>query len=66
MMKREASQVDPNSRNNVLESRIYFHTSEYAEIPKLATDLLPHLVRKLRSISDQNVERFQEHLRLMV
>lgn len=63
MMKSGAYEVY-DSRN--LESRIFFSTSEYAEIPKTATDLLCPLVLKVQSIWGQNFSRFQKHLGLMV
>lgn len=66
MMKSEAHNVYAHSRNPVLESRIFFSTSEYAEIPKMATDLFCPLVLKVRSIWGQNFSRFQKHLGLMV
>ncbi|KAF6223158.1 hypothetical protein HO173_013258 [Letharia columbiana] len=62
MMKSGAYEVY-DSRN--LESRIFFSTSEYAEIPKTATDLLCPLVLKVQSIWGQNFSRFQKHLGLM-
>lgn len=66
VIKSEAHEVYTHSRNPVLQSRIFFSTSEYAEIPKMATDLLPPLVQKLESIWEQNFSRFQKRVGLMV
>ena len=66
MIKSKADQVDSHSKNPVLRSRIFFSTSEYAEVPERATDLLVPLVKKFRSIWIQNFSRFHERLGLMV
>lgn len=66
MMKSETDEVNSHSRDPVLQSRIFFSTSEYAEIPQMATDLLLPLVLKVRSIWSENSSRFQRRLKLMV
>ena len=66
MMKPQASEDFSHPRKPVLQSRIFFSTSEYAEIPKMATDLLLPLVNKIRSIWEQNFQRFQKRFGLMV
>lgn len=58
--------MKPEAPSYVLESRIFFSTSEYAEIPKIATDLLHPLITKVRNIWDQNFSRFQQRLGLIV
>ena len=66
MMKSEALEDYAHSRNPLLQSRIFFSTSEYVGIPKMATDLFVPLVEKLRSVWEQNFSRFQNRLGLMV
>ena len=66
MMKSEVPEDYSHSRNPLLQSQIFFSTSEYAGIPKMATDLFVPLVEKLRSICEQNSGRFQKRLGLMV
>ena len=52
--------------SRVLESRVFFSTFEYAQIPEVATDLLHPLLIKARNIWDQNFSKFQQRLGLMV
>ena len=66
MMKSEPHKVDSGLRNSVLQSRIFFSTSEYAEIPKVATDLLLPLLQKVQSIWDHNFNEFQKRVSYMV
>ena len=66
MMKSEAHKVYPHSKVPILQSRIFLSTSEYAQIPAIATDLLIPLISKVQSIWDRNFDRFQERLRVMV
>ncbi|KAM0800737.1 ankyrin repeat-containing domain protein [Usnea florida] len=65
MMKTQASEDYSHPRKPVLQSRIFFSTSEYAEVPKMATDLLPPLVKKVQTIWEQNFHRFQKRFGLM-
>lgn len=66
MMKPQAPEEYSHPRKHVLQSRIFFSTSEYAEIPERATDLLPPLVKKVQSIWEQNFQRFQKRFGFMV
>ena len=66
MMRPQAHEDYPHSRKPVLQSWIFFSTSEYAEVPQMATDLLRPLVEKVQSIWEQNLYRFQRRLGLMV
>ena len=66
MMKPQAPEDYSHSRIPVLQSRIFFSTSEYAQIPKMAIDLLSPLVEKLQSIWEQNFQILQKRFGLMV
>ena len=66
MMKPQDPEDYSHPWKPVLQSRIFFSTSEYAEIPQMATDLFRPLVEKVQSIWEQNLYRFQRRLGLMV
>ena len=66
MVKPQAPEDYSHSSIPVLQSQIFFSTSEYAQVPRMATDLLPPLVEKLQSIWEQNFQRLQYRFGLMV
>ena len=66
MMRSEPHQGDSDLRSPLLQSQIFFSTSEYAQVPRLATDLLVPLVRKVQSMWDHNFREFQKRLSHMV
>lgn len=66
MMRSDPHQGDSNLRTPLLQSRIYFSTSEYAQVPELATDLLVPLIRKVQRMWDHNFREFRKRLSHMV
>ena len=66
MMRPDLQEGDSDMRAPVLQSRVFFSTSEYAQVPKLATDLLIPLIQKVQTMWDHNFRVFQERLSHMV
>ena len=66
MRRSDPHQGDPDLRTPPLQSRIYFSTSEYAQVPKLASDLLVPLAQKVQRMWDHNFREFQKRLSHMV
>ena len=66
MMRSDPHQGDSNLRTPLLQSRIYFSTSEYAQVPELATDLLVPLIRKVQRMWDHDFSEFRKRLSHMV
>lgn len=65
MMRPDPQQGHPDLGAS-LQSRIYISTSEHAQVPTLATDLLVPLVQKVDGMWDHNFREFQKRQSYMV
>ena len=66
MMKSDPQEINSDIRNPVLQSRIFFSTSEYVEIPKSGTDLFVPLIQTVQKLWERNFREFQKRLSHMV
>ena len=66
MVKPKYQNDTSHNEGTLLQTRTFFHTTEYAEIPKSVLDLLSSLLRDLRDIWMHNRIKFQDQLMKMV
>lgn len=66
MVKSKHQKVVSRNEGHPLRTCTIFHTTEYAEIPESAIELLSSLLRSLRAVWTQNHTRLQDRLMEMV
>jgi hypothetical protein len=66
MIRPDLKNINSLASKILLQSRTFFSTSEYAEIPVYATDLFLPLVREVQDIWNSNFAGIQGRLLAMV